>query len=63
MKSALKILIWSIALMAVTVGVIYGFWLVLIFMLFHETLYMWLAIAGEIALFSMYWWLVRMAAE
>lgn len=59
MKTLLKILVWTTALMAVSIGVIYGFWLVLIFMLFHETLYMWLAMAGEFVLFSMYWWLIR----
>jgi hypothetical protein len=59
MKTALKILVWTAALMAVSVGVIYGFWLILIFMLFDETLYMCLAIAGEFLLFSMYWWLIR----
>jgi len=59
MKTVLKILAWTACLMAVTIGIVYGFWLVLIFMLFHETLHMWLAIAGVFALFSMYWWLIR----
>jgi hypothetical protein len=62
MKTLAKIIIWTIALMAVTVAVLYGFWLVLIFMLFDETLYMWLAIAGEVVLFSLYFWLVRIAS-
>lgn len=59
MKTAFKILAWTAALMAVTLGVVYCFWLILIFMLFQETLHMWLAIAGEFVLFSMYWWLIR----
>jgi len=62
MKTLAKIIIWTVALMAVTVAVMYGFWLVLIFMLFDETLFMWLAIAGEAVLFSLYFWLVRMAS-
>ncbi len=61
MKTAIKILLWTAALMAVSLGVIYGFWLILIFMLFDETLHMCLAIAGEFVLFSMYWWIIRAA--
>lgn len=62
MKTLAKIIIWTVALMAVSVAVLYGFWLILIFMLFDETLYMWLSIAGELVLFSLYFWLVRLAS-
>ena len=50
MKTILKCLLWSAALLAVAVAMVYGFWLVLIFMLFDYTLYMWLVIAGEVAM-------------
>ena len=50
MKTILKCLLWSAALLAVAVAMVYGFWLVLIFMLFDYTLYMWLVIAGEAVL-------------
>lgn len=62
MKTLAKIIIWTVALMAVTIAVLYVSWLVLIFMLFDETLFMWLAIAGEVVLFSLYFWLVRLAS-
>lgn len=62
MKTAIKILVWSLALMAVSIGILYGFYLILIFMLFEETLHMWLAGVGTLFLFSVYWWLIRMAS-
>lgn len=62
MKTAIKILLWTIALMGISAAILYGFWLILIFMLFEQNLYMCLAIAGELLLFSLYWWLIRIAS-
>lgn len=62
MKELAKMFVWTIALMAVTVAVLYGVWLVLLFMVMGETTFMWLVIAGEFVLFSLYFWLVKMAS-
>ena len=61
MKTILKCLLWSAALLAVAIAMVYGFWLILIFMLFDYTLYMWLAIAGEVILAVVWWWIVSLA--
>ena len=61
MKTILKCLLWSAVLLAVAVAMVYGFWLILIFMLFDYTLYMWLAIAGEVVLAVAWWWIVSLA--
>ena len=63
MKNVLKIFGWIIAMMLVMAGIIYGFWLVLLFLLFEKTAFMALAIAGEIVLFAIYWMLIRAASR
>lgn len=60
-KTILKCLAWIAAMLLVAVAIVYGFWLILIFMLFSYTFYMWLAIVGELILFAVYFWLVRLA--
>ena len=60
-KTILKCLAWSVALLAVAVAMVYGFWLILIFMLFDYTLLMWLVIAGEAVLAVVWWWIVGLA--
>lgn len=61
MKTIIKCLVWSAVLLAVAVAMVYGFWLILIFMLFEYTVYMWLAIAGEVILAVLWWWIVSLA--
>lgn len=63
MKNVLKIFGWIIAMMLIMAGIIYGFWLVLLFLLFEKTAFMVLAIAGEIVLFAIYWMLIRAASR
>lgn len=63
MKNVLKIFGWIIAMMLIMAGIIYGFWLVLLFLLFEKTAFMVLAIAGEIVLFTIYWMLIRAASR
>ena len=63
MKNVLKIFGWIIAMMLVMAGIIYGFWLVLLFLLFEKTAFMALAIVGEIVLFAIYWMLIRAASR
>lgn len=61
MKTILKCLAWSAALLLIALAMVYGFWLILIFMLFEYTLFMWLAIAGEVILAVVWWWIVGLA--
>jgi hypothetical protein len=61
MKTILKCLAWIVILLAISLAIVYGCWLILIFMLFGETLQMSLTIAGEIFLIAAWWWIVGLA--
>ena len=61
MKTILKRLAWSVALLALSLAIVYGLWLVLIFWLFGETLWLWLTLAGELVMISAWAFLVRIA--
>lgn len=61
MKTILKCLAWIVILLAISLAMVYGCWLILIFMLFGETLFMWLTIAGEVFLVIVWWWIVGLA--
>jgi len=61
MKTILKCLAWVVILLAISLAIVYGMWLILIFMLFDETLYMSLAIGGEVVLAAVWWWIVGLA--
>lgn len=61
MKTIIKCLVWSAMLLAIALAMVYGFWLILIFMLFDEKLYMALTIAGEFLIFCAYFWMIRAA--
>ena len=61
MKTILKCLAWIVILLAISLAMVYGCWLILIFMLFEETLFMWLTIAGEVFLVIVWWWIVGLA--
>ena len=61
MKTILKCLAWSVALLALSLAIMYGFWLILIFMLFGETTMLWLSIVGEVVLMAGWIYLIRIA--
>ena len=61
MKTIIKCIAWAIIMMALALASVYGLYLILIFWLFDETLYMALAIAAELAIFCAYFWMVRLA--
>ena len=61
MKTVLKCLAWSVALLALSLAIVYGFWLILIFWLFGETLYLSLTIVGMLVLMALWILIVRMA--
>ena len=61
MKTILKCLAWIAVLLAISLAIVYGVWLILIFMLFGESLWMWLTIAGELFLIAAWWWIVGLA--
>ncbi len=61
MKTILKCLVWAVLLLAIALAMVYGVWLTLIFMLFGETLFMWLTIAGEVILAAAWWYIVSLA--
>lgn len=61
-KPIVKCLAWITAFAAVSLAIIYGFWLVLIFLLFEQA-WMWLAIAGEMVLWIVWYLLIRMLDE
>ena len=56
-----KWLVWTAAMIIVALAIVYGIYLFLIFMLFNETLYMWLTAAVEVVLFGIYFWLCGVA--
>ena len=58
-KTIIKCAAWAIVMMALALASVYGLYLVLIFWLFHEPLYMALAIAGEFLIFCAYFWMIR----
>lgn len=58
-----KALAWISVFTGISLAITYGFWLVLIFLLFEETFWMWVAIAGEMALWIVWYLLVRMLDE
>ena len=57
----IKYLVWIAAVVLIALVIVYGFYLILIFMLFGHTFFMWLAIAGEVLLWIVYWLLLRIA--
>lgn len=57
----LKWLVWTAAMVMVALAIVYGIYLFLVFMLFNETLYMWLTAAAELVLFGIYFWLCGVA--
>ena len=61
MKTILICLAWIAAMLVLSLAIAYGFWLILIFMLFGYTLYMWLSVAGVVLLMAAWIWLVRIA--
>jgi hypothetical protein len=61
MKTILKCLAWLVIVLAISLAMVYGFWLILIFWLFGETLFLSLTIAGELALLAIWIVLVRIA--
>ena len=61
MKTILKCIAWTVAILAVSLAIMYGFWLILIFWLFGETVWLWLTVAGELAVMAFWIWLVRIA--
>ena len=61
MKTILKCLAWSVALLALSLAIVYGLWLILIFWLFGETVWLWLTVAGELVMISAWAFLVRIA--
>ena len=56
----LKWLVWTAAMVMVALAIVYGFYLILIFMLFNSSL-VWLAAAGEVVMFGIYFWLCGVA--
>ncbi len=63
MKTILKCLAWIVILLAISLAIVYGMWLILIFWLFGETFRMALTIAGELMLLAFWILLVRIAEE
>ena len=61
MKTILLCLAWIAIMLVLSLAIVYGFWLILIFMLFSYTLYMWLSIAGVVLLVAAWIWLIRVA--
>lgn len=61
MKTVAKILAWAVAMVAVSLAIVYAMYLILVFWLFSHELYLGFAIAGLILLFVAYWHLLRMA--
>ncbi len=57
-KTILKVACWIAAFVAAMYGIIYAFWLVLFFMLFHDGR-MWLALAAEVVSWGIYFWLIK----
>ena len=58
-KTIIKCAAWAIVMMALALASVYGLYLILIFWLFGEHLYMALAIAGEFLIFCAYFWMIR----
>jgi len=58
-KTTIKCVAWAIVMMALALASVYGLYLILIFMLFDETLYMALTIAGEFLIFCAYFWMIK----
>lgn len=61
-KTAIKYLAWAAALSAVSIGMVYAFWSVLIFMLYDNQLMQGFSAAAGLVMFGLYWWLLRMAS-
>lgn len=56
----IKYLVWTAAMLAVALAIVYGFYLILVFMLFESNL-VWVAVGAEIFLFWCYWKLCEIA--
>jgi len=56
----IKTLSWLAALAAATIGIIWCFWLTLLYMIFDDPL-MYLSIAGGLLSFYLYWQVIRLA--
>lgn len=61
MKTAIKCIAWLVAMLAVSLAIVYGMWLVLIFWLFGEIFFMALTIGGQLLLIAFWILLVRIA--
>jgi len=62
MKTILKCIAWSVLLLAISLAIVYGFWLILIFWLFGETLWLCCSIAGVLLLAAV-WTIIVSFAE
>ena len=58
-KTIIKCAVWAVIMMALALASVYGLYLILIFWLFDESLYMALAIAAEFLIFCAYFWMIR----
>lgn len=60
-KTILKCLAWVAAMLLISLAIVYGFWLILIFWLFQETALLTASIAGVVFLVGCWIYLVRLA--
>lgn len=60
-KTILKCTTWAVALIVLSLAIVYGFWLMLIFWLFSETAWLLLTIGGELVMIAVWILLVRLA--
>ena len=60
-KTILKCTAWAVALIVLSLAIVYGFWLMLIFWLFSETAWLLLTIGGELVMIAVWILLVRLA--
>jgi hypothetical protein len=58
-KTIIKCAAWAIVMMALALASVYGLYLILIFWLFDEHLYMAMTVAGEFLIFCIYFWMIR----
>lgn len=54
-KTIIKFLVWAAALTAVSFGIVYAFWSLLIGMLYDDQLHMLISGTIGLILFGMYW--------
>ena len=61
MKNLFKCLAWAAVIIAISLAIVYGFWLILIFMLFEETVKMYASIAGTVVMVLVWWKTIGLA--